>query len=267
MESKMIKNFFIIFLGFFSKTFAIDSYDSTTNTLNIPSVVFGSTIYNDVNITVGKVLSVGTSSAINQTYDLNNLYLNMIQVSKPESLNFNLSGVVNSIAYTGSGSATINPMLSGSFEGISSKSQLSTSVSTANVDGFAIETTTSDTFYFDQKNNVLGFTDSLYHVASSSKPLPSKVSNYSSGIWFVTNDYADSSKKVLLGKTIVSYDVFPSNDYLPFINLTYTTRDKSNNVTNILIRSFLITNQGLKAITRNLITNGTNPANTLVIFN
>ena len=264
----MIKNLFIVFwLGFFSKAFALDSYDSSTNTLNIPSVVIGSTIYSDVNITVGKVLGVGASSSINQTFDLNNLYFNMIQVSKQESVNFNLSGVVNSIAYTGSGSATINPMLSGSFEGTSSKSQLSTSTSTANVDGFAVVTTTSETFYFDQNNNVLGFSDSLYHVAASTKALPNKVSNYSSGIWFITNDYADSSKKVSLGKTIVSYDVFPSNDFLPFINLTYTTRDKSNNVTSILIRSFVITNQGLKSFTRNLITNGTNAGNTLVIFN
>ena len=259
--------FSILIMSCINLTHAVDSYDPGTNTLNIPSVQFGSTIYNDVNITVGNVLSVGSSTSVNQTYDLNKLYFTLIQVSSPLSTNYNLSGVVNSSAFVGYGTATINPMTSNTFEGVSSKSQITASSSTINVSGNAVPSTSSETYYYDTNNNVLGFSDLIYHVTSYSKPLPNKVSNYSSGIWFITNDYADSSKKVSLGKTIATYDVFPSNDVNPFVNLTFTTRDALNNVTTVLIRSFLITNQGLKSLTRNFITNGQNPGNTFIVLN
>ena len=247
----------IIFLmNFCPMIYAYDFYDSSTNSLNIPSVQVGSTIYSDVVITVGNVVKVGGTSTLNQTYELNSLNMKRVNISSPVTLNYNVSGVVNSSAFTGSGSVISNPLTATTFEGNAAKSQSTLSSTLIMGSNGSTPTTYNEIYFYDSNNNVIGFLDTLYHVVSSYKQLPNKVSNYSSGIWITTNDYLDSSKKVALGKTIFSYDVYPSNDVNPYVNITKSTRNAADNVDSMMISTFILTNQGLIPTTRTSITNG-----------
>jgi len=58
----------ILIAGFLSgvNAWAIDTYDSASNQLTIPTVQVGSTTYTNVVISVGNVLSIGNSPATGQ---------------------------------------------------------------------------------------------------------------------------------------------------------------------------------------------------------
>ncbi len=60
---KYINKLFLALLVFLSPTaYATDTYNHLNNQLTIPAVVLGDTIYRDVVITVGPILTVGGSS-------------------------------------------------------------------------------------------------------------------------------------------------------------------------------------------------------------
>ena len=165
----------IIFLmNFCPMIYAYDFYDSSTNSLNIPSVQVGSTIYSDVVITVGNVVKVGGTSTLNQTYDLNSLNMNRVNISSPVTLNYNVSGVVNSSAFTGSGSVISNPLTATTFEGNAAKSQSTLSSTLIMGSNGSTPTTYNEIYFYDSNNNVIGFLDTLYHVVSSYKQLPNQ---------------------------------------------------------------------------------------------
>ena len=77
----MLRNFFIVFITFFafSTSQAADTYDSTTNILSIPQVRVDSTLYSDVQITVGTIVSIG-SNIVADTFDTYNASNNQLSI-------------------------------------------------------------------------------------------------------------------------------------------------------------------------------------------
>ena len=60
---KYITELFLALVAFFSPAvYATDTYNHVNNQLTIPAVVLGDTIYRDVVITVGPILTVGGSN-------------------------------------------------------------------------------------------------------------------------------------------------------------------------------------------------------------
>ena len=59
---KYIKNLFLLFTFLASNVHATDTYNPANGQLTIPAVVLGNTIYKDVVITIGPILTVGGSS-------------------------------------------------------------------------------------------------------------------------------------------------------------------------------------------------------------
>ena len=87
-----------------SNAYAIDAYNHVTNQLTIPSVVLGNTVYKDVVITVGPVLTVGGSnldpkypakpSSLYDTYDP---YKNQLTIPSVTAYGFTYYDVVISV--------------------------------------------------------------------------------------------------------------------------------------------------------------------------
>ena len=59
---RYIKNLFLLFALLASNVYATDTYNPANGQLTIPAVVLGNTIYKDVVITIGPILTVGGSS-------------------------------------------------------------------------------------------------------------------------------------------------------------------------------------------------------------
>ena len=88
---------------------AADTYDSSKSTLTIPLVKAGSTYYSDVEITLGKVVSVGTqsSNALSyDTYDSSTNQLTIPIVTSGSSTYYNVVVTVGKVLKTGSSCAT-----------------------------------------------------------------------------------------------------------------------------------------------------------------
>jgi len=73
---------FAIFTGIFFDAYGADTYDSTKGTLSIPLVKVGETVYEDVTITVGDILSVGTVTSNYLSYDTYNIVTNQLEIPK-----------------------------------------------------------------------------------------------------------------------------------------------------------------------------------------
>ncbi|WP_295521123.1 hypothetical protein [Limnohabitans sp. Rim8] len=76
--------FLLSAIGFFTSAHAADTYDGSSNTLNIPLVKVSSTYYANVQITVGNVISVGSKDPSAPTYDEYNAANNQLTI--PEVL-------------------------------------------------------------------------------------------------------------------------------------------------------------------------------------
>ena len=61
----IMKFFGFLLLTVVNMSFAVDLYNPSNNQLSIPSVQVGSTTYNNVVVTVGNILSIGSSSNSN----------------------------------------------------------------------------------------------------------------------------------------------------------------------------------------------------------
>jgi hypothetical protein len=59
---KYIKNLFLLFVFLTSNVYATDTYNPANSQLTIPAVVLGNTVYKDVVITIGPILTVGGSN-------------------------------------------------------------------------------------------------------------------------------------------------------------------------------------------------------------
>ena len=102
----MLKNILIapfVFL-FLANAWALDTYDPATNVLNIPQVKVGSTLYQDVQITVGAVLSVGTGPTADtfDTYNPNNSQLSIPVVSVGGTLYYDVVITLGALKSVGS---------------------------------------------------------------------------------------------------------------------------------------------------------------------
>jgi hypothetical protein len=97
--------------------YAADTYDSSKSTLTIPLVKVGSTYYSNVEVTLGKVLSVGTqsSNALSyDTYDSSTNQLTIPIVNSGSSTYYNVVVTVGKVLKTGTSCASVEACSSSS---------------------------------------------------------------------------------------------------------------------------------------------------------
>jgi hypothetical protein len=101
--------FLLSAIGFFTSAHAADTYDGSSNTLNIPLVKVSSIYYANVQITVGNVISVGSKDPSAPTYDEYNAANNQLTI--PEVLvgtttYYNVTITVGSVLSVGASCST-----------------------------------------------------------------------------------------------------------------------------------------------------------------
>lgn len=117
---KYIKNLFLLLAFVTSSAYATDTYNHLNNQLTIPAVVLGNTVYKDVVITVGPVLTVGGSNQDpkypakpSTTADSYDPYKNQLSIPSVNAYGFVYYDVVvnvDTVLSVGSSSPVIPPM-------------------------------------------------------------------------------------------------------------------------------------------------------------
>ena len=98
------RSVFLLWATFFTSiVFAADTYDSSANLLQIPLVKVGDTLYQDVQITVGKVISVGTGPSADtfDTYNSSNGLLSIPVVNVGSDTYYDVVVTVGNIVSVG----------------------------------------------------------------------------------------------------------------------------------------------------------------------
>lgn len=127
-----------------TSSYAYDIYDGSSNTLNIPIVSVGNTLYKNVQVTVGNVKSVG---GVFQPNTLSVQDILKLTYSTPQQMSSGFTGIQNANPISGNATFSIGPLTSTVFEG---QSALTTSRSLKEYDllGNQLSNSTAQV-YFD----------------------------------------------------------------------------------------------------------------------
>lgn len=214
-------------------------YDEASGQLSVPSIKVGNTVYTDVVITVGEVLSVGGSyvdaSAI---YDLRAAYDGVI--TDTGSYAFQITGESQGITVTGSGSVTLGQLMAGTFEGSPAQVKGSDASFTLNAIGAESTINSSSQAYYDGNNRFLGSDGEDYEVVNAYYDLPTQVSSGDSGLIYESTLYTDSSKTTVEGINTVTYTTALDSDNTLALNVISVVRNPAGQTIRTITRRWRV---------------------------
>lgn len=216
-------------------------------------------------ITAGVLLSLagcggggGPSSPIasTDTYQLRTAYVNYLTDTR--SAPFSVSGTVNGVNVTGSGSATQGALTSTTFENQTALQKVSVITGTLNANGQTLPLSTSSTTYADSNYNPLGFSGTDYEVISGAVTIPTTARVNDAGEWYSSIRYATSSKSTQRGTASVSYVLEPDTASTALLKIIRIEKDTSGATSSTSSISFRMTpSGGLTRLTESTISSGT----------
>jgi hypothetical protein len=174
-------------------------------------------------------------------------------VTSGQSVAVTLSGTAiasgSSVPFTGSGTFTLAPGASTSFNGEGALSQTETISGTVSAAAGSVPYSLSVTdFYATGNDAFLGETGSNeYDVAQAAFAYPATVMAGSSGVLGTTSDYTDSSMSVSQGTTQVSYAVtaVSGSSSSVMVAITEQVHDTQNNLVETDVTNYNLTSAGV----------------------
>jgi hypothetical protein len=173
-----------------------------------------------------------------QTFDLKAAYVALF--TTPSSNQFTISGTIEGVAVTGSGTATSGSVTSGTFEGLASLQRSQTISGRLTGGGETIPLTVTSTDWTDNNYAPRGSTGDEYEVVSGTPVIPTTARVNDTGMLFTAITYPDSRKQFRTGTADVSYVVEPDTATTALVKLVRTYRDTGSNITDISTASFRI---------------------------
>lgn len=243
-----------------TSAFAADVYDPSKNQLTIPAVVVGNTTYNNVIVTVGSVISIGTAQATDpNTFNLN--AINTALTINPFTSSFSLSGTVKNLPITGTGTLTIGRLSATTFEGKSAFVSTGVISMTLKLNGQTVTTGSSVQEYFDTNYLPLGSAGNEYSVVTSMNPIPTAARINDAGIFYTTNVYTSNTKSVLIGSETISYAITAETDSTAILTLTKVRKSPNGGFLSSDLATYRIgKDNSAVRLTENLI-DSTDPSN------
>lgn len=184
-----------------------------------------------------------SSSTVTSTsnFPLATIYVNYLVNSS--SANFSLTGTVNQVPVTGSGTATTGQLTNAVFEGKNSLSKASTVTGTITANNQTIPLSTTSLRFVDFNYNLLGLSSSSdYTVVTQFNTLISNSAKVNdTAILYTANVYSDSRKTILLGTLQESFVLEPETAETAILKLIDTKKDTQNNVTQVNTVAFRVT--------------------------
>lgn len=179
-----------------------------------------------------------TSAPVVQTYDLRAAYVAMF--TTPSSNQFFISGTIEAVTISGSGTATSSAVTSGTFEGLPSlqRSQIITGTLISNGPPTPLSVVSTD--WTDSNYVPRGSTgeDVEYEVVVGTPTIPTAARVNDVGTLFTANWFQDSTKRVLMGTVVATYVVEPNGSTSAIVKFIRTYRDTSSTITDIATATY-----------------------------
>lgn len=233
----------VLLIGGGASSFAVDTYDPSTNLLTIPLVNVGSVSYSNVVVTVGSVVSVGSPPQANlSTYNLLDLWVKTLNTA--ETRNFSLTGVLSGTSVSGNGTVTTGYPKSVLFEGKQVLSQTTIASGSISAKGVTVPYGTTVQTFFDANYGFVGSLGSKYKVATSSS-LPTNAAKINdTGILAQTIDYPTAAKSYTTGTTTFSWVINYETDSTAILSIIEIERDTSGKTLYTDITKYRVTTKG-----------------------
>lgn len=177
--------------------------------------------------------------ATTKTFDLKATYANHLQttVSRP----FTVTGTVNGLAVTGSGTITQGALQASTFLGAPALIRTQTLTASLIANGQAIPLGTSAQTYFDSNYNPIGATGTSFSVVSSQISLPTAAKINDAGVWMTMTNYPSSNKEYVKGSTTTSYSLGAESESTAILTLIASEKSASGQTLSSTVETFRIT--------------------------
>jgi hypothetical protein len=176
--------------------------------------------------------------ASTQTFDLRSAYVALF--TTPSSNPFNISGTINGVSVTGSGTATSGAVTAGTFEGLQSLQRSQTISGTLSGNGQTIPLTVTSTDWTDTNYVPRGSTGNDYEVVIGTPTIPTTARVSDTGVLYTATAYPDSRKLYSTGTVVASYVVEPDTATTAIVKLIRTSRDTGSTITDTSTATFRI---------------------------
>jgi hypothetical protein len=150
-------------------------------------------------------------------------------VTTSSSNNYSITGTVNGVAVTGSGTVTFGNVSSGTFEGAAAQQRTTTATGSITVSGTTVPLNSSSVDWFDSNNVPLGESGGDdYIVVTGTPTIPATVRVNDTGSLYTANRYADSTKAALRGTLTVTYVVTADTATTVYVTLIREEKNTFN---------------------------------------
>jgi hypothetical protein len=183
-----------------------------------------------------------TPATSTDSYQLRTAYVNYLRDTR--SAPFTVSGTVQGINVTGSGSATQGALTSTTFENQTALQKVSVVTGTLSANGQTLPLSSSSTTYVDSNYNPLGSSGTDYEVISGSVTIPTTAKVNDTGVWYSSTLYATSAKTTRRGTASVSYVLEPDTTSTALLKIIRVEKDTSGTTSSSSIISFRMTPAG-----------------------
>ena len=181
-----------------------------------------------------------TTSA--ETYQTRAAWVN--SVSESGTRGFTISGSVNGVAVSGSGSATFGALAGSVFEGRPALSRTTVLTGSLVAGGQTLPWGSTQAFHVDANYLPLGRVADEYWLVTGTPAIPQTARVNDAGTLYTFNRYTSSSKTVLLGTGSVGYAVQPDTASTALLRVVITDRPSGGAVSATTIATFRMTPAG-----------------------
>lgn len=167
--------------------------------------------------------------ASTQTFQIKTAIVNNFNATSTKS--FTVSGTLNGVSVTGTGTVTNGSISSTTFETISALQKVSTVSMSLTANGVTTPITTTSTSYVDTNYVPLGSLSTEYEVVTAPVTIPTTALVNDTGTAYTANRYTSISKATLLGTDTVTYVMLPDTASTALLKVIHTSKDTGGNIT------------------------------------
>jgi hypothetical protein len=234
------------------------------NMTRVSMIVVAALLAGALNACGGGNSTLAGSTPAATSFDLQTGITGLVASGQTASVTLSGTAVVSgsSVPFTGSGTLTLAPGVSATFNGEGAQSQTETISGTITSSGQTSTFTpiAVEEFYATGNDAFLGDTGTNeYDVAQAAFTYPSSVVAGSSGMLGTTSDYTDSSMSTPLGTTQVSYAVtaIAGSTTSLMVAITSQINDTQNNPLETDVTNYSLTDDGVLTLVSASVQNST----------
>jgi Cu/Ag efflux protein CusF len=182
--------------------------------------------------------------ASTETFSLAKVWANML--TTPSSHKITISGTIDGVAVTGSGTTTFSNLSAGTFEGLPAQKQTQSGTASLVRNGQTTPVNFSTDTWVDSNYTPKGETDADndYVVVTALGNLPTDARINATGTLYTANRFATSTKAVLNGTRTATYLIEADTASTALVTMTLEHKNTSNVTTSKSTQQFRITPTG-----------------------